>query len=198
MNLALFDFDGTITTCDTFTPFIKRVVPSSRMRLGRLLLVPSVLGYRAGILSASLVRQQVIYVGLKGFSKMRLEELGKIHADEFLKNVVRTNALEKIKWHLKSGDRVIVVSASLDVYLKPWCDALGVELICSQLHANGDSLTGKYYNGDCTGQEKAERVRSLVKLDDYEKIYAYGDTKEDDELLAIADEKYFQWRRITG
>ncbi len=96
MNLALFDFDGTITTCDTFTPFIKKAIPSSRMFVGRLLLMPSILGYRAGFVSSSSIRKQVIYVGLKGFSKIQLKELGRIHADEFLKNVIRTNALEKI------------------------------------------------------------------------------------------------------
>ena len=43
MNLALFDFDGTITECDTFTPFIKKAIPRSRMIVGRLLLMPSIL-----------------------------------------------------------------------------------------------------------------------------------------------------------
>lgn len=196
MNIALFDFDGTITECDTFTPFIKKVIPRSRMRIGRLLLMPSILGYRAGILSASLIRQQVVYIGLKGFSKTGLEILGKRHANEFLPSVIRANALEKIQWHLDSGDRVIVVSASLDVYLRPWCDKLGIELVCSQLDNDGDILTGKYRKGDCTGIEKVRRVKSLLDLKAYERIYAYGDTKEDDALLEIADEKYFQWKRI--
>ena len=30
MNLALFDFDGTITSKDTFTPFIYLSVPRNR------------------------------------------------------------------------------------------------------------------------------------------------------------------------
>lgn len=195
MNLALFDFDGTITHCDTFTPLIKKVVPTSRIYWGSLLLLPSIIGYRIGILPASILRQQIIYVGLKGFSNTQFKALGKTHAIEFLTTVIRANALEKIKWHLEAGDRVIVVSASLDVYLKPWCDALGVELICSQLQVNEDLLTGKYDNADCSGEEKARRVRALVNIDAYQKIYAYGDTKEDEALLNIADEQYFQWQR---
>ncbi len=91
-----------------------------------------------------------------------------------------------------------MVSASLDVYLKPWCEELGIELICNRLEANGDLLTGKYCEGDCTGAEKVKRVKSLLKLEDYEKIYAYGDTEEDKELLEIADERYFQWKKVTG
>ncbi|WP_352337945.1 HAD family hydrolase [Psychrobacter sp. 16-MNA-CIBAN-0192] len=195
MNLALFDFDGTITHCDTFTPFIKKAVPSSRMYWGGLLLLPSIIGYRIGVCSASTLRQQIVYVCLKGFSTTQFKALGETHAREFLTTVIRANALERIKWHLEVGDRVIVVSASLEVYLKPWCDALGVELICSQLQVNRESLTGKYANADCSGEEKAKRVKSLVNLDEYQKIYAYGDTKEDEALLKIADEQYFQWQK---
>ena len=29
MNLALFDFDGTVTTGDTWTPFMRSAVPQS-------------------------------------------------------------------------------------------------------------------------------------------------------------------------
>uniref|UniRef100_UPI00332934B5 haloacid dehalogenase-like hydrolase n=1 Tax=Psychrobacter sp. GW64-MNA-CIBAN-0177 TaxID=3140449 RepID=UPI00332934B5 len=68
-------------------------------------------------------------------------------------------------------------------------------LICSQLQVNRESLTGKYANADCSGEEKAKRVKSLVNLDEYQKIYAYGDTKEDEALLKIADEQYFPWQK---
>ncbi|WP_201534606.1 HAD family hydrolase [Psychrobacter ciconiae] len=198
MNLALFDFDGTISTCDTFTPFIKKVVPRAKLRLGYLLLLPSILAYRAGVLSGSAIRQQVVFFGLKGISKTHLDKLGKAHADTFLNRVIRPQALARIRWHLNSGDRVIVVLASLDSYLKPWCERLGVELICNELAAKGDILTGKYDGGDCSGSEKARRVQALVNLEDYSTVYAYGDTVEDNELLAIADEKYFQWQKIAA
>ena len=45
MDLALFDFDGTITNSDCFTAFIEQVVPKQRMRWGRLRLTPSLIGY---------------------------------------------------------------------------------------------------------------------------------------------------------
>ena len=96
MNLALFDFDGTITECDTFTPFIKKALPKYRRRIGQLLLLPSILAYRAGVLSGSAIRQQVVYVGLKGLSASRLTALGNRHAAEFLPSVIRANAMEQI------------------------------------------------------------------------------------------------------
>src|SRR6185503_13334388 len=40
MNLALFDFDGTITHRDTFTPFLRFAVRPERMALARIFLSP--------------------------------------------------------------------------------------------------------------------------------------------------------------
>lgn len=196
MNLALFDFDGTITHCDTFTPFIKKAVTPRRLRLGGLLLLPSLLGYRLGLLSGTFVRKQVVYIGLKGMSNHQLQTLGETHAKTFLPQVIRKEAIDRIQWHLQAGDRVVVVSASLDLYLKPWCETMGVELICSQLEVKANVLTGRYDKKDCSGEEKVRRVTSLVQLTEYKTIYAYGDTKEDTALLGIADEKYFQWQKI--
>ena len=57
---------------------------------------------------------------------------------------VRPAALERIEWHRSRGDDVVVVSGSLDVYLKPWCAALGLECICTTLEERDGTLTGKY------------------------------------------------------
>lgn len=196
MNLALFDFDGTITDCDTFTPFVKKVIPAERMRWGRLLLAPSILGYRLGLVSSSRIRQQIVKVGLAGYSKDAIDEKGRLHANNFIPPVLRPEAMERLQWHQQQGDRIIIVSASLDVYLKPWCEQMGFELSCAELEVANAKLTGRYCGGDCSGQAKAERVKAMVDLTQYNTVYAYGDTKEDDELLALADEKYFQWRKV--
>ena len=51
MNLALFDFDGTITTRETFGDFIRFAVPPRRRPLGTVVLGPLVMGYRRGLVS---------------------------------------------------------------------------------------------------------------------------------------------------
>jgi phosphatidylglycerophosphatase C len=110
MNLALFDFDGTITNGDTFIPFMKEVIPSSRIFRGRLLLLPTILGYRAGVFSASCVRKQVVRIGLKGFTKVDIDAKGKRYASQYLPILLRPNALERLRWHQDVGDRVIMIS----------------------------------------------------------------------------------------
>ena len=66
MDLALFDFDGTLTTCETFPGFVRRVVPRARLRWGGLLLAPLVLGYRLGLVPGTRVRAAIVRIGLRG------------------------------------------------------------------------------------------------------------------------------------
>jgi HAD superfamily hydrolase (TIGR01490 family) len=193
-DLALFDFDGTITTSDTFTPFVMRAVPRGRLAWGTALLSPLILGYKLGLVSATRMRQSIVRVGFRGRRADAVRELGAGYAATHLGGVVRAHALERIVWHQQRGDDIVVVSASLDVYLSGWCRKVGVDLIGTELEERDGILTGRYVEGDCSGDEKARRVRKRYDLDRYRAVYAYGDTPEDEAMLALATRRYFRWR----
>jgi len=55
-------------------------------------------------------------------------------------------------------------------------------------------LTGRYLGGECTGAEKALRIGRRYDLGQYREIYAYGDTAEDREMLALANRRYYRWK----
>lgn len=194
MDLALFDFDGTITTGDTYTPFLQYASTAAvKRRAWRRLLWPW-LGYKLGLISAVAVRSRVTAHVLAGRKVSRIHALGARYARERLPHVLRPEAMARIAWHQGRGDRVVVVSASLDAYLVPWCRAQRLELICSELETDGSMLTGRYRGGDCAGPAKATRVLERFRLDDYGSVHAYGDTAEDRELLALAHHPVYRWR----
>ena len=149
-----------------------------------------------GFVSGSNGRQIATRVGLQGEKAARVRNLGVEYATTVLPTMLRRRALERIDWHKGQGDCIVVVSASLDVYLNPWCTAMGVEVICTQIEEKAGRLTGKYVLGDCTGAEKARRIRERYDLARYARIYAYGDSDEDREMLDLAHEKYYRWKRI--
>ena len=68
----------------------------------------------------------------------------------------------------------------------------------TELESRRGVLTGRYLGGDCTGAEKARRVRARYDLGRYPIIYAYGDTHEDRELLDLASKRYFRWREVDA
>jgi len=198
MNLALFDFDGTVTSSDTWTPFMRFALRLPRMLVGQVVMIPVVAGYRLGMVSASTGRQLAARVGFSGEDAARVRGLGVKYATTVLPGTVRQSAIERIEWHKSRGDDVVVVSASLDVYVGPWCEAHGIAWICTTLEERGGRLTGNYVDGDCTGAEKVRRIRQRYELAQYALVYAYGDSREDRDMLELAHKKYYRWGEISS
>lgn len=196
MDLALFDFDGTITTGNTYTPFLKYASTAAMQRRARRSLLWPWLGYKLGLVSGVALRRRATDQVLRGRRVAEIRALGARYARERLPRVLRPEAMARIAWHRARGDRIVVVSASLDAYLVPWCHAHGLELICSELEVDGGRLTGTYRDGDCAGPAKATRVRERLSLERYTRVHAYGDTVEDRELLALAHHPVYRWRGL--
>lgn len=198
MNLALFDFDGTITTREMFPDFMRFAVTPRRLACGQVLLAPLVAGYGLGIVPGNAVRAAIVAFGFRGVAERDIKRAGEAFASDIIAGALRTDAMERIRWHQAQGDRVVVVSGSLETYLSPWCRQHGLELLCSRLQAIDGVLSGRYLGAQCVGKEKARRIRERYDLHDYAAVYAYGDTHEDDEMLALADHRYFRGKLQAG
>jgi phosphatidylglycerophosphatase C len=198
MNLALFDFDGTITSSDSWTPFMRIAVRPARIRMAMVALSPIVVGYRLGMISASRCRQIAARLGFSGEPAGAIRQLGAQYAATVLPRTLQTRALERIDWHKSQGDDIVVVSASLDLYLTPWCAERGLNVICTTIEEQHGTLTGRYVDGDCCGAEKVRRIREQYDVSRYPIVYAYGDSGEDREMMALADKKYYRWKEIAS
>lgn len=197
-NLALFDFDGTITDADTFTEFVLFATPKWRLVLGLVLIWPVILAFKLGWLPAARTRPIVAKVAFWHRSVAKVNAQAQAYVEHRLPQIVRPQAAQRLDYHRSCGDRIIVVSASLSPYLEIWCDEQQLELLCSQLSKSqgqgGSRYSGSYEAGDCSGQRKVEFINCAVNLDDYEQVFAYGDTDEDLPMLALADEAYLRWQ----
>lgn len=196
--LALFDFDGTITSHETMPKFLLRSVSGYRLVIGWLLLAPLIFGYQLGLVSGTLIRRALVRFGYQGVPAAVVDAFGQDFAQNYLPTTLRTEAMQRIAWHKAQGHRVVVVSGGLDAYLRPWCDAQGLELLCSSLQSRDGVLTGHYEGQQCVLAEKARRVQQRYDLASFAEIYAYGDTPEDQDLLGIASQKYYQWQQVDA
>ncbi|MDR3352119.1 MAG: HAD-IB family hydrolase [Zoogloeaceae bacterium] len=190
--IAAFDFDGTITTRDSFVPFLFRAFGRARTCRALLRLLPMALGVLAGSANRDAFKARLVRVLFAGASRQRLEELGIRHAEEIL-GWVRPAARERIEWHRTQGHRLIMVSASLELYLKPVAKRLGFhDLLCTTLVAQGDVLTGAIDGKNCRGAEKTARLAALLGDLAPLELYAYGDSSGDRELLTIAQHPHYR------
>ena len=194
MNLALFDFDGTITRGDSWTPFMRLATGPVRKMVGYTVLLPVGAGYYAKLVTGRTARPLYAHVAFRGVEAARVRDIGGRYASEVLPRTVRPRAVDQIAWHQGNGDTVVVVSGSLAVYVQPWCESAGIDCIATELEECRGRLTGRYLGGECTGPEKAARIRRRYDLPQFREIYAYGDTPEDREMLALANRRYYRWK----
>ncbi|RZA28271.1 MAG: HAD family hydrolase [Proteobacteria bacterium] len=196
MDLALFDFDHTITFADTYSRFLRVTADPAKRRRGEWSLAPWLAGYRLGVVSAKGIRARATRVAFEGRPLREVREQGARYAREILPGLLRPEMMDRIAWHKSRGDTVAVVSGSLDVYLRPWCEAHGLALICNELESKGSVLTGRYHPCD-RAAEKARHINERYELAAYAAIHAYGDSREDQQMLALASHRWFRGRQVA-
>lgn len=193
MNLALFDFDGTITDRDSFLDFLLFSQNKTRLLLGATLLAPVLFLYKTGLLDNGKAKEIVLCFFFKGMNQNDFQLLCENYSKEKLLKLFRKNALRKIQWHLQNRDRVVIISASIENYLAPLAKELGVEVLATKLEFSEKNVfTGKYSGKNCYGSEKVARLRSLLRPEEFKEIHAYGDSKGDKEMLKLAHKAYYK------
>lgn len=190
-NLAIFDFDGTITKGDSFLHFLKFMVGSKRYYSGLFQLSPWLVAYKAGILPNYKAKEKVTKWF---FSGMDQEVFNKACVDFLpqLDRLVKKSAMEKIRHHKTEGHQIVVVSASFENYLGPWCASNELDCMGTRLEVKKSRLTGKFHGRNCFGYEKVRRLEEKYVLDDYETIHVYGDSPGDKEILRLGHVKNYR------
>lgn len=191
-KLALFDFDGTITTKDSLADFIQYAVGKPSYYIGLLLLSPMLTAYALKLIPNHLAKEKLITHFFKEWNVDQFQKLAEQYSREEIDKITRPKAIEKIRWHQEQGHKVIIVSASMECWVKAWCDKNNIDLISTRLEIKDKKLTGNFATKNCYGIEKANRVKQAHDLSLYDHSYAYGDSRGDKELLALADESFYK------
>jgi phosphatidylglycerophosphatase C len=196
MKIAFFDFDGTITTHDSLIEFIRFAVGDVRFILGMLRLTPMLVLYQLTVIPNYKAKQYLLSYFFKGMDENKFIQITEDYSLNRIKTILRVRAVEKIEWHKARGHKVVIVSASIEHWLKPWCDENNLDLIATQMEIKNGIVTGGFATKNCYGIEKERRVRDKYKLKKFDYIYSYGDSKGDKELLSLADESFYKPFRI--
>lgn len=193
-NVAAFDFDCTLTTRDTLLPFLKHLSGASETYKKLINLSPYFCSYALGLTSRQRIKEKVLKEFIAKKCSQELLRDCEIFAKEIIPFYLNPEAMTKFRWHKMQGHRCVLVSAAIDLYLKPWGEAAGFhDIICSKCHVDSSGLlTGYIEKGNCWGEEKAVRLLNLLGPKEGFTLYAYGDSRGDKELLALADFPFYR------
>lgn len=189
--IAFFDFDGTLTTKDTLMPFLKFVVGKPVYYIKLFAISPVLIAYFLKLIRNDVAKQLVLKWYLSGYSIDELFDLGNRFSQKIIPGMLRTEGMERLRWHQQQGHECILVSASLDIYLESWVKMENINaLLSSQLAVKKDCITGKLKGGNCFGEQKVQRILEWLngRLPPF--IYAYGNSKGDESMLMFANEGF--------
>jgi phosphatidylglycerophosphatase C len=192
-TLALFDFDGTITTKDTFAPYLFEAFGRARVNAAFASLGAHALMVSVGLSTRDRFKARLLARLFTGADCAHLESIGRAYAAGVPK-WYRPAALDRIRWHRERGHRLIMVSASLDLYLEHIARDLGFDdLLCTRIERTGALATGRMQGENCRAAEKVHRIETLLgrPLTDFD-TYAYGDSAGDAEMLRAAVHRFYR------
>ncbi|MCK9454064.1 HAD family hydrolase [Sulfurimonas sp.] len=186
MNLALFDFDGTLTTKDSLDEFLKYSVGKKEYFIKMFKFLPYLVLWQTKIMSNSAAKEHLFRIFFKGVSEELFKKRARDFSHEKLDLIINQERLNILREHQSNGDRVVIVSASMQCWLQPWCDKNNIELLSTRLEFKEGEFTGRFLTKNCHGKEKESRIKEFLKVEDYKVVYAYGDSSGDKEMLELA------------
>jgi phosphatidylglycerophosphatase C len=191
-RIAFFDFDGTITTKDTFLEIIKYQKGSMGLYMGVLLNLHYVLAWKLGIMTNHDAKEKLLRFWFGNTPIDSFQQKCNTFEKDILPSLMRPKALEEIARLRSEGAEVVIVSASPENWSSQWRHEHGIQSLCTRIQVHEGKITGKFLGKNCHGEEKVCRIKDAYDLSAYDEIYCYGDTKGDKPMLGLATFKFYK------
>jgi phosphatidylglycerophosphatase C len=189
-DVAAFDFDGTLTTGGSVLPFLVAVSDRRTVLDAIAALWPRLLhGALSGGSVADRTKEDLFERVLAGVSIDHLNSVSADFAPAHLARHLRDDVRSRFDWHRRRGDRVAIVSASPECYVREVGVRLGADVVIAtrlEVASNG-SLTGRYDGKNCRGEEKLRRLQGWIGEGGAPRLWAYGNSRGDLRMLSAAD-----------
>lgn len=192
-SIAFFDFDGTITDRDIFFDFIfyrlRKGLPIWKM----IQALPVLAAYLLSILDNETAKEKIFGSLFRGEQFAVFQNMVQDYYQTVFTNRIKPAALQKILWHQSAAHRVVIVSANFSWLIQPFAATHQLDLIATEAAIDQQIITGKFATPNCYGEEKVRRIRATIhQLNDYQEVYAYGDSKGDHALLQMATKPFYK------
>ena len=191
-GIAAFDLDGTVAGGDTFKAYLR----FSDFAQARLLVSPAVPCRRDRAVCDRSARQYswakctLMAATFGGRPWGALARQTEAFIGGPLRHGIRRDALAAMADHWAAGRRLVLATASSDLYVVPLAQRLGFDdVVCTRVARAADgAISGKLESGNCYGRAKLERVlawRAAAGI--VGPMWVYSDHHADLPLLAAAD-----------
>jgi len=185
-KIIFTDLDGTLTLRDTYHIFIFHNLTFKAVLKNSVGLTTMALKYIFGVWDKETVKRTSFKMFYTEYDSQK--DIG--------------NFISKIPWNIpvknivdakqKEGYKIILVSASPDIYLPYICEYLGYDgFLATKTLRNGNILDGKFDGEVCNFEEKTRRIEEFLNGSSPKHTLSFGNSKGDYPMLRFCDESYF-------
>lgn len=155
------------------------------MRMGPMSLLPIVLSlYWMGVVTNARLKEAFLQSVLAGIPVAQIGPVVDRYVAALMERGLNQSMVQALQAHLLRGDRVILVTASFDLYVEKLADRLGIPtVVCTRAEIRDGNLTGRIHGANCYGPEKLQRVASLLAPGEWAASILYTDHHSDLPLL---------------
>ncbi|WP_271854070.1 HAD family hydrolase [Planococcus maritimus] len=194
MRVAIFDFDGTLYSKETFQLMMNHLknhpVHNRRYRKFYRAIMPPYIGHKLKIYPEAKMRErsvQAYLAALETFSKQELEEyfgeIANLMHDDFNQEVI-----ERLKQHVSNEDYCMLVSGAFTPLLHAVTKELPIEkIIGTEVPYEANVLAHKTPVIHIQGSLKTEKILEALgdQAIDWKNSFAYGDSLSDVPVLEL-------------
>lgn len=195
--VAAFDLDGTLTDGGSVFRWLRATGGLKAATRASVTMAPRLaLAAIKGGSTADEVKQDLFEEVLKDTPLEQVRAASIAFAEHHVATKLRTDTKARLDWHRAKGHKVVLVSASPELYVTRVGELVGADgVVATRLAVNAEGkLTGRYEGRNCRGAEKFSRVTSWMRseglLGSSEQmpyLWAYGNSRGDLRLLRAAD-----------
>ncbi len=192
--IAAFDFDGTISTTDSLRVFVRDTVGTTRFVAGAVLASPWLIGAALRLVDRGTAKAAFLRATLGARTRAQLEDDAQRFVTQQLPRLLRPEMLARLRQHRTMGHRVVLVSASPDLYLRPWAASVGFDAVLSTELAFDEQgrFAGRFAQPNCWGPEKVRRLEAWWANSPPRVLFVYGDSRGDKEMAERADHAWIR------
>lgn len=187
---AFFDFDNTLCRGDSIVPFLFFAVKRGLTPWWQLLRAAA--GYAAQAVCPKKARRskEIALSFIKGRTQEEMDELARLFFREAIAPRFYPAGVDAIWQAREAGQRVVIVSASAEVYMRVLPEFLPVDAVLStRCEVEDGRYTGRA-GENCKGEEKVRRIEAALAEMGLtvarDASCAYGDSLSDAPMLRLA------------
>ncbi|MBI4553869.1 MAG: HAD family hydrolase [Candidatus Latescibacteria bacterium] len=186
---AFFDVDGTLvdaTIVHYYAYFATRALSPLRRRLWLAGFIPKILYYIFLDRVSRSAFNRIFYQNYAGMDARQVRVWSQAHFEDVIRPRLYPDAITRVAQHRDRGERVVLVTGSLDFIMQPVAEFLQADaLLAVQMTEQDGRLTGHLTGPPIGDEEKAHVIRAFADTHhlDLARSFAYGDSRADIPML---------------